>query len=156
MSMRKINYIFRFLVGFFFGFQCTVTFIEPISACPMICYPYVCVCKGKCCHILGLFVFVYKEHTCHTWHADFVFGWLYVFACFNVFFCLFFLPSCLFAAPVCDDPCTVLNISQRVQKAAKIKKKAVCKKKKEIEIEEEHAFFEPSTPCLCSSSVQLS
>ncbi len=50
----------------------------------------------------------------------------------------FFLPSCLFAAPVCDDPCTVLNVFQRVQKAAKIKKKAVCKKKIEIE---EHAFF---------------
>lgn len=86
----------------------------------------VCMCvKGKGCCILGLFVFVYKEHTCHTWHADFVFGCLYVFACFL----MFFLPSCLFAAPVCDDPCTVLNVSQRVQKAAKIKKKAVCKNK---------------------------
>lgn len=111
----------------------------------------VCMCvKGKCCCILGLFVFAYKEHTCHTWHADFVFGCLYVFACFLMFF---FLPSCLFAAPVCDDPCTVLNVSQRVQKAAKIKKKAVCKNKESDRRKNLPFFYHPLHDCvhhLCS------
>lgn len=114
----------------------------------------VCMCvQGEMLPHAG-FVCVCVQRTHMPYMACRLCVWLFICFClfFNVFF---FLPSCLFAAPVCDDPCTVLNVSQRVQKAAKIKKKAVCKKKKKKKraIEEQLAFFKPSTPCLCPSSV---
>ncbi len=64
--------------------------------------------------------------------------WLFI--CFCLLLMYFFYLHPFLLLP-CDDPCTVLNVFLRVQKAAKIKKKAVCKKKKEREIEEEQAFF---------------
>lgn len=107
------------------------------------------MCWGILGCILDLFVFVYRPHMPHTACRPCVWLFLPVLIVF-----IYFYLHAFFAAPVCDDPCTVLNASQRVQKAAKIKKKAVCKKIKTDR--EENAFFTIRSIYVCSSFMYLS